>query len=74
MGIRNGKEHPTFLVLQPHGYCFRINLPADLKKFVALQEIRNSLRSKDYLYARTIVLFLDLHLISFDKKSRGVCP
>ncbi len=64
------KPTPTFLVKQPHGYCFRINVPVDLRKIVNLREIRYSLKTTDYLYARANALFLGLQVRRFFSELR----
>ena len=64
-------KEPTFLVEQRHGYCFRINVPADLWNKIDLKEIRYSLKTKDYLNARATALPLGLKLRRFFSELRN---
>lgn len=56
------RKEPSFLVRQPHGYCFRINVPKDLRAVVALHEIRYSLQTRDYLHAKSQALSLGVQI------------
>ena len=36
---------PSYLVRNPHSYCFRINVPKDLQRYIEKKELRWSLRT-----------------------------
>jgi len=69
------KSDPNFLVKQPHGYCFRINVPVDLRKRIGLREVRYSLKTKDYLTAKAKALPLGLQVRRFfsELRARSEC-
>ncbi len=39
------KRNPTYLVRNPHSYCFRMNVPRDLQPYVGKKELRYSLET-----------------------------
>ena len=43
----NGKigKSPSYLVRNPYTYCFRMNVPEDLQRYVGKKELRYSLRT-----------------------------
>ena len=36
---------PSYLIRNPHSYCFRINVPKDIQPYVGKKELRRSLRT-----------------------------
>ena len=38
-------KSPSYLIRNPHSYCFRLTVPKDLQKFVGKTELRYSLKT-----------------------------
>jgi len=43
--MRITSSSPSYLVRNPHSYCFRMVVPKDLQKFVGKRELRYTLRT-----------------------------
>jgi integrase len=66
-------KSPSYLVRNPHSYCFRMVVPKDLQKFVGKRELRYTLRTGYAGIARQKALFVasKIHFI-FRTIRRGV--
>ncbi|MFZ0243495.1 MAG: hypothetical protein WAL90_17785 [Desulfobacterales bacterium] len=61
--MRPRPKSPSFLVLNPHSYCFRMVVPKDLQRFVGKRELfreSTDLFSVDYALVG-VLLHLDEH-------------
>jgi hypothetical protein len=43
--MKPSSRSPSYIVRNPYSYCFRMNVPADLQRFVGKKELRYSLKT-----------------------------
>jgi hypothetical protein len=56
--MKPSSRSPAYIVRAPFSYCFRLNVPADLQRFVGKREIRYSLRTGYLGVAKSKARFL----------------
>ena len=70
--MRRVSRSPSYLVRTPHSYCFRLNVPADLQKFVGKTELRYTLTTGYVGLARSKARLLAGHLQEFFRRLREI--
>ena len=43
--MKQSSRSPSYLIRNPHGYCFRMIVPKDLRRLVGKTEMRYSLKT-----------------------------
>ena len=70
--MRRISRSPSYLVRTPYSYCFRLNVPRDLQKFVGKTEMRYSLATGYVGLAKSKARLLAGHVQEFFRRLREI--